>query len=572
MVRNAVATDRRLERTAPEWIRRANAASMISAPLLALFTSMLGGQFADPDLWGRLSIATVLFQAGHLPRIDDFSYSANGVPWIDHEWLTGVVFYVVLRAGGEAGLMLLKYALAASALLLVFALHRIVYRRSPAIACATLLLLLPVYLPGFIPTLRAQAFSFVFFLAFAFLLEGIRLGRLREIHLVWLVPAGAVWGNLHGGVAMGILLIGVYALAETARGRLRLAVWRGATAVALLAALSLVNPYGPQYMEFLVHAWTLDRSAVGEWFPLLELGWTAITVMVTLATGLAGGLAVGGLWRSFRQRPDSASDDLLAPSLALALLVGMTLSAHRISIFLALGVAAYFPVFLQAARGESVAQRTPRPLRAVLSWLPASICVVALAGCVRFAQIMPVLATIVPDETARVFPAELAYPAGAARYLASSPYEGNLMSSFRNGEFLYFALYPKFRVAIDGRYEEVYAQDSLETVISVYTFDRRQPKQAIAAADRADADFIIYRSSMRNLEIVARSPQWRCIYDDGVFAVMGHERALGPGPLHRLPPLSMGRRRTIADFFTALTRSRFKGYPVSASPGAASSS
>lgn len=557
---------------AREWSRRASTASLIPAPLLVLFALMVGGQFADPDLWGRLSIATVLFQTGHFPRIDDFSYTANGAPWIDHEWLTGVVFYVALRAGHEAGLMLLKYALAASALLLVFALHRIVYRRSPAVACATLLLLLPVYLPGFMPTLRAQTFSFAFFLAFVFLLEGIRLGRFRETNLAWLVPSGVVWGNLHGGVAMGILLIGVYALAELARGRARPAVWRGATAAALLGALSLVNPYGPQYMDFLVRAWTLDRSGVNEWLPLLDVGWNVLTALVSLATGLAGGLAIGGLWRAFRRRPARACEDLLAPSLALALLVGMTLSAQRIAIFLGFGIAAYLPVFLEAARGGSVAQRIPRPLRAALRWLPALICFVALAGCLRFAQAMPVLATIVPDETARVFPAALAYPVGAARYLASSPYEGKLMSSFRNGEFLYFTLYPKFRVAIDGRYEEVYTQDVLESAMAVYTFDRRQPKQAIVAAERAGADFIIYGSSMRNLEIMAKSPRWRLIYHDGVFAVMGHERALGLGPPHRLRPLGLNRRRTIRDFFSALARRRFEGYPVSTSPGTASGS
>jgi hypothetical protein len=544
------------------------AAGLILAPLLVLLALMVGGQFADPDLWGRLSIATVLFQTGHLPRIDDFSYTANGAPWIDHEWLTGVAFYAALRAGGEAGLMLLKYALAASTLLLVFALHRIVYRRSPQVACAALLLLLPVYLPGFMPTLRAQVFSFAFFLAFAFLLEAIRFERLREIHLVWLVPVGVVWGNLHGGVAMGILLIGVYALAEVARGRVRLAVRRAATAVALLAALSLLNPYGPRYMGFLVRAWTLDRSAVGEWFPLLELGWNVVTAILILSTGLAGGLAIGGLWSALRRRPDGASDDLLAPSLALALLVCMTLSANRIAIFLGLGLAAYLPVFLGTADGGKIAERAPRPLRTVLRWLPTSICVVALAGAVRYAQAMPVLATIVPDETLRVFPAKLAYPAGAARYLASSPYEGKLMGSFRNGEFLYFTLYPKFRVAIDGRYEEVYAQDALETVVSVYTFDRRQPEQAIAAANRTGADFIIYRSSTPNPEIVARSPQWRRVYDDGVFSVIGHERALGTGPLHRVRPLGMYRRRTIRDFFSALARSRFEGYPITASPEA----
>ena len=76
-------------------------------------------------------MGAVLFDAGHLPRTDDFSYTAAGASWVDHEWLSGVVFYALLRVGGEPALQLFKYAAAACALGLVFAVHRSVYRASP---------------------------------------------------------------------------------------------------------------------------------------------------------------------------------------------------------------------------------------------------------------------------------------------------------------------------------------------------------------------------------------------------------------------------------------------------------
>src|SRR5262245_60414491 len=97
------------------------AASIATAQLVA-------GQFADPDLWGRLAIGAVIEQTGRVPLVDDFSFTARGSAWIDHEWLTGVVFHRVVSVLGEPGLIGLKYTALVVCLASVFALHRRVYR------------------------------------------------------------------------------------------------------------------------------------------------------------------------------------------------------------------------------------------------------------------------------------------------------------------------------------------------------------------------------------------------------------------------------------------------------------
>ena len=192
---------------------------LFSFPVSLLLLQIVAAQTADLDLWGRLSVGAVLFQAGHLPRIDDFSYTAAGAPWIDHEWLTGVVFYGLLLVG-EPALVLFKYAAALLALLLVFVLHGSVYRTSLVPAAWTLALLSPVLRLGFGTTVRAQVFSIALFVLFLLVLERVRLGRSGLRALLGLLPIGAVWGNLHGGFVMGVLALGCYAAAEALGGRI----------------------------------------------------------------------------------------------------------------------------------------------------------------------------------------------------------------------------------------------------------------------------------------------------------------------------------------------------------------
>src|SRR5207247_8297028 len=52
----------------------------------------------DPDIWWHLENARLLVTTHHLPRFDTFSYTTLGHPWMDHEWLSEVAYYLAWRA------------------------------------------------------------------------------------------------------------------------------------------------------------------------------------------------------------------------------------------------------------------------------------------------------------------------------------------------------------------------------------------------------------------------------------------------------------------------------------------
>src|SRR3970040_2385420 len=66
---------------------------------------------ADEDLWGRMAAGRLTMSEGRVPEKDVFAYVPTKPLWVDHEWLSGAVFYEVHRAWGGTGLLALRGAL-----------------------------------------------------------------------------------------------------------------------------------------------------------------------------------------------------------------------------------------------------------------------------------------------------------------------------------------------------------------------------------------------------------------------------------------------------------------------------
>jgi hypothetical protein len=66
---------------------------------------------ADPDLWGHIKFGETVWKAGKVAVPDPFSYLTAGRLWLNHEWLSEVVFYLVFAAAGPAGLIVMKAGL-----------------------------------------------------------------------------------------------------------------------------------------------------------------------------------------------------------------------------------------------------------------------------------------------------------------------------------------------------------------------------------------------------------------------------------------------------------------------------
>src|SRR5947209_10985350 len=58
----------------------------------------------DPDIWWHMRNAEYLLQQHHFPRTDMYSFTVAGHPWINHEWLSEIPYYLAYKGFGLVGL------------------------------------------------------------------------------------------------------------------------------------------------------------------------------------------------------------------------------------------------------------------------------------------------------------------------------------------------------------------------------------------------------------------------------------------------------------------------------------
>ena len=93
--------------------------ALASILALGVYIAASGG-IADPDIWWHLENARYLLTHHQLPRVDTYSYTAVGQPWINHEWLSEVPYYLAWRAWGLRGVNALFVLLLEAILLGIF--------------------------------------------------------------------------------------------------------------------------------------------------------------------------------------------------------------------------------------------------------------------------------------------------------------------------------------------------------------------------------------------------------------------------------------------------------------------
>ena len=125
--------------------------------LVLFFLALIAETSVDPDLWHEMAWARESWSQGQFLKEDCFSYSPTVSPVVHHEWGTGVILYAMHSALDLPGLLVLRYAMIAVVLLVVWkaALRRGASRSVLAICAA---LAVPLVMP-WMGTVRAQLFT-----------------------------------------------------------------------------------------------------------------------------------------------------------------------------------------------------------------------------------------------------------------------------------------------------------------------------------------------------------------------------------------------------------------------------
>lgn len=239
------------------------------------------------DTWWHLAYGRYMAEYGGFAQVDGFSHTAFGRPFPNHQWLGERALYAAFALGG----LPLVTALCACLLTIAWGLS---WRLAQGPLLDRLLIVsASVAASTLVWSIRPQVFSVV--------LLPVVVTLLVRKRLVLVPPVVLLWANLHGGVLLGLLAIGMFA--ATAAVYERRAAAPHALCLLASAAVTLATPLGFDYWPEIVAS--LQRSQINrlqEWqAPALPphhfFFWVAAAALVTLTVAK---------WRSLSSETDRA--------------------------------------------------------------------------------------------------------------------------------------------------------------------------------------------------------------------------------------------------------------------------
>ncbi|MGH2524631.1 MAG: hypothetical protein ACRDH2_19160, partial [Anaerolineales bacterium] len=189
---------------------------VITLTFIAIF-AMAVRVSTDTDTWWHLRAGQWISEHHAVPMADPFSHTRANAAWQYPGWLAEVVMAALFLNFGFAGLNLFTAVFVTLAFVFVY-----LSCEGPPLLRAFVLVLAGASSAIFWSA-RPQIASFALASAFAYILW---LYRRRGVNRLWLlVPLMVLWANVHGGFAIGFILIGL-----TAMGQLVSFIWNRFTA------------------------------------------------------------------------------------------------------------------------------------------------------------------------------------------------------------------------------------------------------------------------------------------------------------------------------------------------------
>jgi hypothetical protein len=377
------------------------------------------------DTWWQLRAGKDMWASGRVLLSDIYSHTAAGTFWPNHEWLAEVLYYGAYRIGGLPLVTLLATAMIAGAWCISWRLTSGPSFRAFGLAAIALVPASLWWEP------RPHAFSLLFMM--------VAVALVSTRRYMWLPPLFLVWSNCHGGVILGLVILGA-GLMPTA---IRLPGERRAIAATWIAcaATTFMTPLGWRFWVYIPESLgRISLYPLDEWrrTPLFELTLAPFWLIAALFSGtLVRKYARAGLRRPEWNETTCASALILLPASILAI--------RNVGPFLMMAVPA-LTMMLGENEEESVARRQPRALH---------LLVLASAGSLVAAAL--VWAYQGPAAKLKWRPVA----DGALAAIGSCP--GNLYNRYDEGGYLLWFV-PSRKVFMDGRQDPFASELVLEHI------------------------------------------------------------------------------------------------------------
>src|SRR5213594_806201 len=400
--------------------------TMLTFLLVTLEFIMTRGSVVDPDIWWHLRNAEYLFQHHQFPRADMYSFTVAGHPWINHEWLSEIPYYLAWRAGGLGGVNAVMFATISLIFLGLLYLSYMETRHFKAaiVACCFLTFIASVsYGP------RTILFGYLYLVILLIILQRFR--RQGQAPLWLIPPLFCLWVNTHGSWLIGIAIFSTVIGAGLFKGEwglIEAEPWtpsrRNQLLMSWIASLGalFVNPFGARLVFYpfdLAFRQKLNIEHVAEWVSVNFHDMRGKLVIILLIILLVSALLRARRW------------SLAELGLVLfALYSGLT----YIRFLFLLGIV-IAPVL--AKTFEFVPRYRRERDTPVMN---ALVIILMIAGVARYWPRETELQSLVADQ----------YPAQAVSYLQAHPPSGPVLNFYLWGGYLNWRD-PSLKIFLDSR-------------------------------------------------------------------------------------------------------------------------
>jgi hypothetical protein len=470
----------------------------------------------------------LMMQTHSITRVDPFSATMSGQPWYAWEWLYDLLIAVVHNVFGLNGVVFYTAAIMAVTFVLVF---HLAMRRGGSLPITFLLLVLSLDASAVHFLARPHVLSWLFTVIWFELLDSAASGAESEKsrRLFWLPVLMLLWVNLHGGFLVGFALLGMYLVGggiqyftcpEEQQG---IGGWLkrlGLVSVLSLLA-SFANPYGYK-LHLHIYRYLSDRFLMNHVSEFLSPDFHgvaqqcfAVLLLVTLAA-----LA------SARRRPEPAR--LLV--ILLAAYSGLYASRNLpvSSMLLVLVIA---PLLSESiARGGEDARIAPW-LRRLFSrvqsfslrmeklelsfqghvWIVLAF-VLGLCACANGGRLGSV-------QLLNAYFDDKRFPVEAAEVIAKRNIQEPIFCPDQWGGYLIYRLYPQTKVLVDDRHD-LYGDQFFKDYLKIVFVQPEWEK----ILDEKKVNWILVQKNSSLATILALTPGWKLVHEDGTAVLFHRER------------------------------------------------
>jgi hypothetical protein len=486
---------------------------LVTLVFIAIFTMAVRIP-ADTDTWWHLRSGQYIVENQTIPKTDPFSHTRAGDLWIDHGWLAQIFWYALYAGGGWAALAL---GLAA----VVTVAFWFVWRQIEAnVFVAASSMILGAIVSSVVWVARPQMISFLLTAVVAYLLHRFKRhdGRLLpSLPLIMLL-----WANVHGGFAIGFMLMVAYGVGEVVNHLTKhtedpVVSWSRLKHLGLVFVISLavvaINPHTWRMWLYPFQTVGIDalRDFIQEWqSPNFHLIYVQPFILMLL-------LVVAALARAGRQA-DWTDLALVAMWTAWALF-----AARNVAIF-GLVVTPILARYADLAwtgqwrtwgysRAPFAFRSTGRlsRLQLILNW--SLLTLIAVAALVKIAV------PLTPEANLKAEQNSLPYE--AVQFIHQHQPPGPLFNSYNWGGYLIFKLWPDYPVYIDGR-TDLYDNDFIRRYLNIMVADEGWQQKL----DQDGVNLVLIETNSILAKFLRLDPAWEEIYSDERAALFSRKNIL----------------------------------------------